>query len=98
MGKGAAICLSIFLANGADLASTEYALRQGAQEANPLLRHPAARYPIKAAGSVAECAVLLRVRRRKPTLAKVLLGVIVAGNVALAVHNVRVGQQSAARP
>lgn len=83
------VCLAIVLSNGADLASTEYALSRGAVELNPLLRHTALRYSLKAASTAGQCEAMRRLRKRKPKLHGALLGAIVVGNGYLTVRALR---------
>lgn len=61
-----AIVLSLTLAHGADLVSTEIALkRPGAYDLNPLMRSPYTRYPITAAVEVAEYKLINKCKTKK---------------------------------
>lgn len=83
------VCLAIVLSNGADLASTEYALSRGAHELNPLMRNTALRYSVKAASTAGQCEGMRWLRKRNPKLHNVLLGAIVGANGYLTVRALR---------
>jgi hypothetical protein len=71
-----ALSFAIVGASGADLATTEYALRQpGLTEANPLLREPLPRYALKVLGTAAVLGVRRELKRRKKDKAARILGV-----------------------
>jgi len=84
--KGLLIALAIL--RGADGASTVWNIRDGLQEANPLLpRHPAAIVSVASAWTVGQSVAFLYLERRKPGLGKGLAIVaIVAEGTAIAMN------------
>ena len=91
---GAGPYATVIGGNAADLASTLYALKHGAHEANPALgNNPARITALKAAGTIAEVIGLRELAKsghgRAARLAGYLLGAIPAG---IAVHNLTTAQ------
>ena len=82
-------------AQGADWATTEYALAHDPtrEEANPLLRGKAgARGAIKGAVTLGEWLTLRKLAQTSPTAAKVLSAVFTAIPSAVAIHNLTGGR------
>lgn len=89
--------LALAAGNGADVASTVYALNRGAQEANPVYgTQPSAAklLAIKGAGTAAQWLVLHKMAKSHPKIANAVAKVVGGANGALAVHNLRAAQQS----
>jgi hypothetical protein len=91
-GLDPAWLLAIAGANGADLASTEYALSKNpnAVEANPLLRGSAGkRAAIKGAMTIGEILATKFVGKSNPKAAKTLATILTALPAALTINNLR---------
>jgi hypothetical protein len=91
-GLGPAWLWAIAGANGADLASTEYALSKNpnAYESNPLLKGSAGkRAAIKGALTVGEILATRLVGKEHPKAAKTLAAILSALPAALTVNNLR---------
>lgn len=83
-------CVVWALGASADLASTEYAVHQGAVELNPLQQTTIGRVATQAAYTTVGCALDSHLRKSgKTRLAKGLRIALFIGKLGLAVHNVR---------
>ncbi|MGE0447110.1 MAG: hypothetical protein AB7P99_17945 [Vicinamibacterales bacterium] len=77
------------LAQTLDLHSTHKALSVGAREINPLMVHPAARYPIKTLATMAILGSAEKVRQRSPRKAFWVVAAITAAQFAIDWNNYR---------
>jgi hypothetical protein len=82
------------MASGADLATTEYALRSGnpVMEGNPLLRDQAGRLAIKAAGTALLVYAYRKLKGKNETAARILAVCAMAGWSVIAMWNFRMAR------
>lgn len=80
---------ALIVGNVLDIASTEYALSQGAREANPVMAFSTpSRLLLKSVGTISSVYLIQKLGQRKPKLAKVL-GYTIGGSLSLiAAHNI----------
>ena len=89
-----ALILSLALANAADVASTEWALKKpGVVEANPIMRGGGGgRVGLKAGATVGQGFILYKLNKKHPTITKWIgVGLIAVPTIA-AVHNMQVAR------
>jgi hypothetical protein len=79
----------LVLAQTLDLHSTHKALSMGAREINPLMVHPAARYPIKTLATVAILGSAEKARQTSPRKAFWVVAAITAAQFAIDWNNYR---------
>jgi hypothetical protein len=86
------LLFTLALANGGDLASTEYALTRPdivATELNPLMHHRPVRIALKAGVATAEIVALRHMAKTHPKIAKAYAIGLIAANSYFTVHNLR---------
>lgn len=89
--RGKALNIGIGVASTADFVTTRIALKQGHQEANPILGTNAWRQAaIKAAGVGAVIGLAGLVEQKHPVLAHVVRAVVIGAYSFAAIHNVGV--------
>lgn len=79
----------LVLAQTLDLHSTHVALQAGAREINPLMQHPAARYPLKTLATMAMLSAAERGRKTSPRKTFWVITAITAAQFAVDWHNYR---------
>lgn len=88
---------ALIAANLADALSTDWAMHQGATEANPLYGEEPSRwrlYGIKAAGTLGQMLALSKLAESRPQVANWTAKGIAAGLGLLTAHNIRQGHRS----